>query len=262
MPETPASALAVQVRGLTKHVGVRRPLPVLAAVDLDVERGTVLGLAGPNGAGKSTLIKILLGLARPTAGTVSVLGEPAGPGARVLARVGAMVDGPGFLPYLSGRRNLELVQRANRRFMTKEDLGAALEATGLGPALDRPYRTYSHGMRYRLGLASAMMGRPDLLLLDEPTTGLDPSHVREVVSAIGTQAAAGVTTVLTSHDLGFIEEVCTDAAFLIAGRIDTCAPVPELAGRAGSLHAAYLRSVEAGAGRSNESTGGPNGPGS
>ena len=243
MPDGDGPTPAVVVRSLTKTLGLRRPLRVLDEVDLVVRPGQVLGLAGPNGAGKSTLLKVLLGLVRPSAGAGFIFGHPVGPGAGVLGRVGAMVDGPGFLPYLSGRNNLELIQRTNRQTISPADLQAALEASGLGSALDRPYRSYSHGMRYRLGLASAMIGHPELLLLDEPTTGLDPSHVAEVVSAIKGEAAAGATILLTSHDLGFLEEVCSHAAFLIAGRIDTSAPVPELVDRYGSIRAAYLQSI-------------------
>lgn len=239
MHDVAPSAAAVEVCALSKEFGVRHRLRVLDEVDLVVERAQVLGMAGPNGAGKSTLLKVLLGLVRPTSGAAFIFGEHVGPGAGVLARVGAMVDGPGFLPYLSGRKNLELIQRANRHAINVTDLEVALGESGLGTALDRPYRAYSHGMRYRLGLASAMMGHPDLLLLDEPTTGLDPTHVDEISSTIRAQAAAGVTIILSSHDLGFIQAICTHVALLIGGRVTTCASVPELVQRDGSLKTAY-----------------------
>jgi len=180
---------AVLIDGLTKRLG--KGVLAVDHVNLRVEQGQVVGLAGPNGAGKSVTMKILLGLVRPTAGRVELFGEPVRPGAQVLGRVGALVDGPGFVPHMSGMENLRIGWRMTRRKEGEADFERAVEVAGLGSAINRSYKTYSHGMRYRLGLAQALLGKPDLLLLDEPTTGLDPAHVLEVRAAIRTAAGEG-----------------------------------------------------------------------
>jgi ABC-2 type transport system ATP-binding protein len=214
-------------------------------LDLVVEAGQVLGLAGPNGAGKSVTMKILLGLVRPTAGRVELFGEPVHPGAKVLDRVGALVDGPGFVPHLSGLENLELAQRMIRRGNGRGDLDRAIAIAGLGDAIERQYRTYSHGMRYRLGLAQALLGAPELLLLDEPTTGLDPAHILEVRDAVAAAAREGATVVFSSHVMAEVEHVCTHAAVMRGGRLIAQGPVGELIASSGanSLEGAYLSFV-------------------
>jgi ABC-2 type transport system ATP-binding protein len=236
-----AAEPAVRVEGLVKRLP--SGVTAIAGLDLVVERGQVLGLTGPNGCGKSMTLRVLLGLVRPTAGRVLLFGEPVTPGARVLARVGALVDGPGFVPHLSGLENLRLAWRLTGRPAEEAGLDAALEVACLGAAIDRPYRTYSHGMRYRLGLAQALLGPPDLLLLDEPTTGLDPAHVREVRAAIASVAAQGRTVLLSSHVLAEVEEVCTHAAFMRAGRVVAAGAVAELVGSSRTLEAAYLQAA-------------------
>jgi ABC-2 type transport system ATP-binding protein len=233
-----ADDVAVRIEGLVKRFP--RGVTAIAGLDLVVQRGQVLGLTGPNGCGKSMTLRVLLGLVRPTAGRAHLFGEPAAPGAAVLRRVGALVDGPGFVPHLSGLENLRLSWRLTSRPAADAHLDAALEVARLGEAIDRPYRTYSHGMRYRLGLAQALLGSPDLLLLDEPTTGLDPAHVREVRAAIAGVAARGGTVLLSSHVLAEVEEVCTHAAFMREGRLVASGAVAELVGTARTLEAAYL----------------------
>ncbi|MGC2372247.1 MAG: ATP-binding cassette domain-containing protein [Solirubrobacteraceae bacterium] len=235
------SSTPILIEGLTKRLG--RGVLAVDGLDLVVERGQILGLAGPNGAGKSVTLKILLGLVRPTSGRVELFGERVHPGAKALGRVGALVDGPGFVPHLSGKENLRLAWRMTRSTEPAIGLERAIEIAGLGDAIDRPFKTYSHGMRYRLGLAQALLGAPELLLLDEPTTGLDPAHIREIREAIAAAAANGTTVVFSSHLLSEVEHTCTHAAVMRAGRLIASGPVAELRGE-GSLEDAYLRLVE------------------
>jgi ABC-2 type transport system ATP-binding protein len=233
----------ILIEGLTKRL--RGGVLAVDDLDLVVEAGQIVGLAGPNGAGKSVTLKILLGLVRPSSGRVELFGEPVRAGAKVLGRVGALVDGPGFVPHLSGLENLRLAWKLTPHGERAAGLDEAVAIAGLQEAIDRPYRTYSHGMRYRLGLAQALLGSPDLLLLDEPTIGLDPAHVREVRRAIAECAERGTTVVLSSHLLPEVEEVCSHAAILQRGRLVAFGPVDDLIGDEGSLAEAYLRLVGA-----------------
>ncbi len=217
---------AIHLEHLTKRLS--NGVTAVDDLSLTVEVGQVMGLVGPNGSGKTITFKILLGLVRPTAGRASIFGEPVRPGAPVLARVGTLVDGPGFVPHLSGRRNLDLACRLVRRAGGEPDLDGAVAMAGLGTAIDRPFADYSHGMRYRLALAQALLGGPDLLILDEPTTGMDPAQALEVRQAIATSVAAGATVLLSSHDFSEIELVCTHAAVLRDGRLVASGSMAEL----------------------------------
>jgi ABC-2 type transport system ATP-binding protein len=218
----------VQIDHLTKRL--RSGVTAVDDLSLTVDQGQILGLVGPNGSGKTITLKVLLGLVRPTSGRVSLFGEQIGPGAKVLGRVGALVDGPGFVPHLSGRQNLDLACRQIRLAGGPADLDAAIESTGLGSAIDRRFSDYSHGMRYRLAIAQALLGRPDLLLLDEPTTGMDPAQSHEVRAAIAERASAGATVVISSHQLSEIEVVCTHATIMRQGRLVASGSVPDLVG--------------------------------
>ena len=232
------AAPPVLIERLSKRLG--GGVLALDGLDLVVPRGQVVGLAGPNGAGKSVTMKILLGLVRPSAGRVELFGEAARPGAPALARVGALVDGPGFVPHLSGLENLRLTARLPGVQIDESGLERAIAIAGLGEAIERPFRTYSHGMRYRLGLAGALLGEPDLLLLDEPTTGLDPVHVVETRAVIADAAQRGATVLFSSHQLAEIERVCTHAAVMRDGRLIASGTVERLRGEHGSLDDAYL----------------------
>ncbi len=205
-------------------------------LDLTVERGSVFGLLGPNGAGKTTTMRMLVGLIRPTSGRVCLFDEVIRPGAAVLGRVGVLVEGPGFVPHLSGRENLELFWRAGRAPMSAANLDEVLDIADLGHAADRKYKTYSHGMRQRLGLAQALLGSPDLLILDEPTDGLDPQQMRAVREVLRRVAASGTTVLVSSHLLGEVEQVCDHVAVMDNGRLVTVGAVSDLLGATTTIY--------------------------
>lgn len=192
------------------------------------ERGQVVGLLGPNGAGKTTTMRMMLGLIAPDSGAVYVLGRRISPGAEVLGQVGALVEGPGFLPHLTGRQNLEAYWRATGRPMADAGFAEALDVAALGGALDRPVRTYSHGMKQRLGIAQAMLGKPDLLFLDEPTNGLDPPQIAAMRPILQAYAATGRTVVVSSHLLSEVEMTCSHVIVMHAGRVITAGRVDDL----------------------------------
>ncbi len=207
---------AIASTGLTKRFG---KLNAVDGIDLAVPAGSVYGFLGPNGSGKTTTIRILLGLIFPTAGTHAMLGLPT---ADALRRVGALVEGPAFHPYLSGAANLMRLDAADRTADAKTArarIGTALERVGLTAAAGKRYRAYSLGMRQRLGIAAALLQPRDLLILDEPTNGLDPQGTREVRSLISALAAEGVTVFLSSHLLSEVEQLCTQVGMMSAGRL-------------------------------------------
>jgi ABC-2 type transport system ATP-binding protein len=225
------AAIPLEISGLTK----RYKNGYLAVDDLSfrVERGQVCGLLGPNGAGKTTTLRMLMGLIHPDEGEIRIFGEPVRPGAPVLSRLGSFVEGPGFLPHLSGRDNLELYWKAAGR--GESHIEAALKIAGLGEAVRRPVRTYSQGMRQRLAIAQAMLGLPDLLVLDEPTNGLDPPQIAEMREVLVRYAAEGRTVVISSHLLAEVEQTCTDVVVMHRGRLVAAGPVAEIAGHDGSI---------------------------
>jgi ABC-2 type transport system ATP-binding protein len=199
-------------------------------LDLTVGSGSVFGLLGPNGAGKTTTMRMLVGLIRPTSGRVSIFGETITPGATVLRRVGILVEGPGFVPHLSGRENLELFWKSGGAAMADANLDHALDIADLGDAVNRKYKTYSHGMRQRLGLAQALLGKPDLLVLDEPTDGLDPQQMRQTREVLRHAAESGTTVLVSSHLLSEVEQVCDHVAVMDKGRLVAAGTVSELSG--------------------------------
>jgi len=223
------SALAVASHGLTKRFG--RQVAV-DGIDLAVPRGAVYGFLGPNGAGKTTTIRMLLGLIRPSAGGHELLGAPmpAGAGA-VLPRVGSLVEGPAFHPYLSGGANLRRLDVADRTAdpATAEfRIHTALVRVGLVAAAAKRYRAYSLGMRQRLALAAALLSPRELLILDEPTNGLDPQGTREVRSLITAVAAEGATVMLSTHLLSEVEQICSHVGVMHQGRLVAQEPLAQL----------------------------------
>jgi ABC-2 type transport system ATP-binding protein len=225
---------AVSVSGVTKRFSA----DVLAVDNLSfsVAPGQVCGLLGPNGAGKTTTLRILLGLVHPTAGATSILGEPAGPGAPVLARVGSIVEGPAFVPHLSGLANLRMFWEAGGGPWPAPGLDEGLALADLGKAVDRRVKTYSHGMRQRLGLAQALLGRPEVLVLDEPTNGLDPQEMREIRRLLRDLSGGGATVLLSSHLLSEVEQVCSHAVVINRGRLVAAGTVGDLVGASASVY--------------------------
>jgi ABC-2 type transport system ATP-binding protein len=223
----------IVIRGLVKDYddGTR----AVDGLDLTVQSGQVVGLLGPNGAGKTTTLRMLLGLIAPTSGSIEVFGQPMRPGHPVLERIGSLVEGPGLVPDLSGRDNLVLHWRSGGRPLAEADLEWALSIADLGAAIHRPVRTYSHGMAQRLGIAQALLGRPELLVLDEPTDGLDPEQIRAMRRLLVRLGAEGHTVLVSSHLLAEVEQTCTHAVVVLGGRVVAAGPVSEIGERARTL---------------------------
>ena len=221
--------LAIQSSGLSKRFG--RQVAV-NAVDLAVPRGSVYGFLGPNGSGKTTTIRMLLGLIAPSAGGHRLLDEPMPDRAgAVLPRVGALVEGPAFHPYLSGRDNLARLDAADRTAEARTAnarIAAALERVGLSAAAAKKYRNYSLGMKQRLAIAAALLMPRELLILDEPTNGLDPQGTREVRTLVAELAAEGATVLLSTHLLAEVEQVCTHVGVMHRGRLVAQEPLAQL----------------------------------
>jgi len=223
----------VQIEGLSKRFGA-----VTAVDDLsfEVRAGQVYGLLGPNGAGKTTALRILLGLERPSAGSTKLFGTTVRPATPELRRVGAMVEEAAFVPHLSGLRNLKLWWEAGGTRFRDADVDGALAVAGLGDAVDRKVKTYSQGMKQRLGLARALLSRPELLVLDEPTNGFDPGEIREIRGLISRLTEVGSTVLVSSHHLAEVEQTCTHAVVMKRGRLVADGPVRDLIGTAGSVY--------------------------
>jgi ABC-2 type transport system ATP-binding protein len=227
-PGGPSPAIATD--GLSKRF--RGGQLAVDTLDLSVPQGAVFGFLGPNGSGKTTTIRMLLGLITPTAGGCRLFGETVDAGrVAALTRVGALIEGPAHYPYLSGRANLARYDAADRTadpVTRAARIDRALDQVGLASAAEKKAKNYSLGMKQRLGLASALLQPRDLLILDEPTNGLDPQGMREIRSLITTLAAQGTTVFLSSHLLDEIEQVCTDVAIMSRGRLVSQGPVAQL----------------------------------
>lgn len=232
-PETGSEDSAAELAAVTKGLGKRfNGVDAVSELDLEVPSGSVLGLLGPNGSGKTTTIRMLLGLTAPTTGTVRLLGADMPEGAGdVLATVGALVEGPGFHPFLSGRDNLRRCAAAEPTLATKSigpAVQSALERVGLADAAERKYRGYSLGMKQRLGLAAALLVPRDLVILDEPTNGLDPAGTREVRAVISELHRQGTTVIVSSHLLAEVEATCTHVAVMNKGGLVAQGKLDEL----------------------------------
>ena len=232
-PRPDLAGVPLDISGLTKRFKDGH----LAVDDLSlrVERQMILGLLGPNGAGKTTTLRALMGLIHPDSGTITIFGREVHAGSPALSRLGAFVEGPGFLPHLSGRANLEMYWRSTGRPAGGSHLADVLEIAGLGAAADKPVRTYSRGMCQRLAIAQAMLGLPDLLVLDEPMNGLDPPQIRQMRDVLTSYAAAGRTVILSSHMLAEVELTCTDVVVMHLGRRIAAGPVGEIGGDGGAV---------------------------
>jgi len=221
--------MAVRTRGLTRRFGSQ---VAVDGVDLEVPQGAVYGFLGPNGSGKTTTIRMLLGLIAAHAGEIELLGQPMPRSAgRVLPRVGALIEGPAFHPYVGGARNLrrlDLMDATADPATSGARIDAALERVGLTAAAGKRFRNYSLGMKQRLGLAAALMQPRDLLILDEPTNGLDPQGTREVRRLVRDLASDGTTVLVSSHLLSEIEQVATHVGIMVGGRLVRQGPLTEV----------------------------------
>ncbi len=203
---------AVETRSLTKRYGART---VVDGLDLRLPTGVIAGFIGPNGSGKSTTLRMLLGLVRPSSGEGTVLGEPLSRPERYLSRVGALIEAPAFYPGLSGTANLRVL--AALAGNDPQRVGQVLDRVGLGQRGGDAYKRYSLGMKQRLGIAAALLGEPELLMLDEPTNGLDPAGIREMRDLLRLLAGEGLTVFVSSHLLGELEQVCDHLVMIESG---------------------------------------------
>lgn len=224
-------SLALETESLVKTYGAVRALDGLS---LNIPAGGVYGVLGPNGAGKSTLFRIALGLVRPTSGTARLFGAPTGHSA-LLRRVGAMIETPRYPPYLTAREVLGMLALESGA-SGSADIGYWLERVGLGGAADRRSGTFSVGMKQRLGLAAAFFTRPELVILDEPTSGMDPAGIQEIRALIRDLAdKEGVTVILASHQLDEVRRICDRVAILSKGKLAAEGSVADLTGGSARL---------------------------
>lgn len=227
--------LAIRTQGLTRRFGAQTAVD---SVGLAVPRGAVYGFLGPNGSGKTTTIRMLLGLLTPHGGTIDILGGTMPQaGHTVLPRVGTLVEGPAFHPYLSGQDNLQRLDAFDASTdpsTRKAQMGSALERVGLTAAAGKKFRRYSLGMKQRLGLAATLLRPRDLLILDEPTNGLDPAGTREVRHLVRELAADGTTVLVSSHLLGEIEQVASHVGIMSGGRLLKQGSLAEVLAETGS----------------------------
>lgn len=237
----------VRARGLTKAFG---DVIALDGVDVDISAGQIHGLVGPNGAGKTTLLGLLLGLAMADGGTLQILGAQVGRGLAVSSGVAGFVDGPGLYPTLTAYQNLAaLAALRGKPDSCSADVEGLLDRVGLADVAGDPVRGFSLGMRQRLGLAAALLGKPRLLVLDEPANGLDPAGKRQVHRVLADLVDAGSTVVLSSHRMDDLAALCDEVTLLSAGRVVFTGPVRKLAAEGGELDYRVVTSDPGGARR-------------
>jgi ABC-2 type transport system ATP-binding protein len=224
-PSDLESTALVEVKNLGKVYkdGYR----AVADLSFTVERGQVVGLLGPNGAGKTTTLRMVMGLIFPTEGSIFIDGKAVYPGSPALSNLGSFVEGPGFLPHLSGRENLSLYWRSIGRD-GEQYLDDVVAITKLGTALDKKVRSYSQGMRQRLAIAQAMLGMPDLLVLDEPTNGLDPQQIAEMRDVLRDYASTGRTVIISSHLLAEVQQTCSHVVLMHRGQLIAFGPMKKI----------------------------------
>jgi ABC-2 type transport system ATP-binding protein len=238
VPQVMPQATPIEVSGLVKRYG---DLTAVDGVDLRVERGDVFGYLGPNGAGKTTSLRMMLGLIRPTAGTVRLFGRDPQMGVKALEGVAGFVEAPSFYPYLNGRENLSLLAALDGDDAASR-IEESLSTVGLSDRAKDRVGGYSHGMRQRLGIAAALIRKPRLLLLDEPATGLDPGGMRDMRDLIRRLSASGMTVLLSSHLLAEVEELCNRVAIVRSGRVAYQGSLADLRAQAGDEY--LLRSSD------------------
>ena len=242
----PTGDLVIETSGLRKvyRSGTRRTV-ALEGLDLQVPAGGVHGFLGPNGSGKTTTIRMLLGLARPTKGEIRLFGTPVPDRLpEVIDRVGAVVEEPCFVPSFSGRKNLMML--ASSIGVRRSDVDAVLQQVALLERSKEPFHTYSLGMRHRLAIAAALLKKPDLLILDEPTNGLDPAGIRAIRDLIRGLGESGVTVLLSSHILAEVQQVCHSVSIVGEGKLLASGRVEDLLGE-GTTTRARLRVADPGA---------------
>ncbi len=233
---------AIQVEDLTKRFGAFTAVDELS---FTVPHGSVFGFLGPNGAGKTTTIGMMLGLIPPDAGDVKIFGfDVRHAMSEILKRTGAIVEGPAFYPYLSGRQNLEVVASL-RGIQDQQVVERLIETVGLTERADAKFGGYSQGMRQRLGLASVLINDPQLLILDEPTGGLDPAGQREIRDLIQSLSKAGRTVILSSHQLAEVQEICSHVAIINHGKLVVTGPLDEILGTGHEIEIGLDRPSEA-----------------
>jgi ABC-2 type transport system ATP-binding protein len=226
------SPLAVRARGITKCFG---EVVALDAIDLDVAPGRIHGLVGPNGAGKTTLLGLLLGLAVADSGSLEILGSPVGRALAAPDGVAGFVDGPGLYPSLTARQNLAALAALRGRDARTAGIDEALDQVGLTDVADDRVRGFSLGMRQRLGLAAALLTMPALLVLDEPTNGLDPASKNHVHRVLTRLAADGTAVVISSHRMDDVDALCSEVTIVSTGRVVFSGPVDKLSAESGEL---------------------------
>jgi ABC-2 type transport system ATP-binding protein len=228
-PAEPTDAL-VTVSNLSKVY--KDGYKAVDGLSFHVKRGQVLGLLGPNGAGKTTTLRMMMGLIYPTEGEISINGKPIYPGSPTLAQLGSFVEGSGFLPHLTGRENLELYWKSIGR-TDDPYFDEAIAITDLGSALEKKVRSYSQGMRQRLAIAQAMLGMPDLLVLDEPTNGLDPQQIKAMREVLKNYAKTGRTVIVSSHLLSEVEQTCSHVVLMHRGKLVAFGTLKKILGKTG-----------------------------